>query len=128
MVVAPRDLFNHAQLLKQLGFLCLYIHNGMDRQVQKTPANLRFENDGSDHYIIAQDPSDGSFYVESGLTIWIGPHKTRLYQGLNARQPASLFLYDRTGGICEVFNQTAGNLWFTPEFLDLCAKEMEKHE
>jgi len=128
MVVAPRDLFNYAQLLKQLGFLCLYIHNGIDRQCQTTPTNLRFENEGSDHYLIAQDPSDGSFYVKSGLTIWIGPHKTQFYQGLNSRQPASLFLYDRTGTPCEVFYSTAGNLGFTQEFLNLCAKEMEKHE
>lgn len=64
--VLPRDLFNEAKLFKCLGRLFLMEADG------QLPDNVRLihNTNRSEGFIVSQDPSDGSLYVEN-ISIFI---------------------------------------------------------
>lgn len=90
--VIPRDLFNEAKLLKCLGQLALFVHDGV------RIGNLRFEADGSE-FLIDQRDSDGGLYVYQGIVFY-------------TESAGALILYSRYNSkdfyplLCEVDNNT----------------------
>lgn len=58
--VIPRDLFNESKLLKCLGRLCLLIHNEVCHGL-----TVVHETESHPGFVLAQDPSDGSFYCNN---------------------------------------------------------------
>jgi hypothetical protein len=114
----PRDLFNEANVLKCFGQLALFILNGCDDAHVATPATLRIDHEPTTAFRVAQDDSDGAFYLPP-VSVLAGDLPLILYVSLNDRRPYPLRFQDE---------QCAGDYVFQPngnwnaEFLDFVCR------
>ena len=117
--VIPRDLFNEAKLLKCLGQLALYIHDGVF-----TGEDLEFlhEDDGYPGFAISQDPSDGALYC-SNLYLRSRQYQIDLYCPYNNKESYPLRFYFNDNLEGSVFNDDGSP---SDEFLNLMKIFSEK--
>lgn len=88
--VIPRDLFNHASLLKCLGQLYLKTENWLvDPDSIAAISGLSIENRGPG-FDIHQDDSDGSISVYNIFFVYMD-EEIYLYRPLNSREPWPLW-------------------------------------
>lgn len=100
--VAPRDLFNDANLLKCLGHLALKLGVQYGDERLTLPEN----------YEIEQDPNSGDTYLV-GCWLWSDAGEWRLRRPYNSREAWPLYAYGLDDQELSVFNDD-GTL--TPEF------------
>jgi len=81
--VLPRDLFNEAKLLKDLGFLILRIQN------KTAPSGLSFDKIRQERFVICQDQSTGDLFV-SNVRVKIEDEFVYLYHPYNEKNSPSL--------------------------------------
>lgn len=114
----PRDLYNESKLLKCLGQLALYIHNGHDCAYHPTPLSLRLEHDDSVHsgFEIDQSLDDGGLYCRN-VNLYINDEMVNLYHRYNDKDVFTL-LFEHDGSMGEVFNNDGT---FSKDFLDFVA-------
>lgn len=108
--VAPRDLFNEANLLKSLGRLALLI---LDAGV----TGLTYTSSGRPFVIGLHDA--GYLTATAGITIKRGRQKLWLGTTYNCRSPYALICYDEQEGEIPVFEEN-GEL--TDEFRAYAAR------
>ena len=113
--VLPRDLFNESKLLKNMGQLCLAIHDGI------TPVPMNFHHDG-EPFNICQNPNDGALYV-ANLTIWVNRVLVEFTATYNSKKPFTLWARTRNDDY-EVFTNEGD---FHPDFINFCIK-LAAHE
>lgn len=94
--VIPRDLFNEANLLKNLGQLQLLIH---DNRVDGIPFKVEFDGQP---FNIQQNPHDGSISV-ANYRVFLEGEELLLYTPLNSRDRYPL-LADYRGETYYLFN------------------------
>ena len=65
--VLPRDLFNESKLLKVIGYLTMWIEDGMDWMdgVSYVYDDWNWFDQAANQFICGQDQADGSFYCEN---------------------------------------------------------------
>jgi hypothetical protein len=103
----PRDLFNHASLLKCYGQLALLLHSrGFGDQVQILPGDHGRERFDIEH------TQDGDSYITNVSVENLSGKTLELYRPLNARGPWPLFCIYHDD-MYEVFNEHGR---FTPDF------------
>lgn len=103
--VIPRDLFNDAKLLKCLGFLSLYIHNGVDQRRFTTPPHFEIEHDGQPFNIV-QDPTSGDLHC-SNVKFLVHGHPIHVYTTYNSRAEFPL-VAEYAGESYDVFTSVGG--------------------
>ena len=87
--VLPRDLFNEAKLLKCLGQLALFIHDGVDHKRQRAPKKLKLRYEGNP-FVIGQNQGDGSFYCET-VRLYYARTEISLSTSINSRDNFPLY-------------------------------------
>jgi hypothetical protein len=121
--IIPRDLFNEAKLLKCLGQLSLFIHEGMDNSHNKVPAALQMEYDSRHDnlgnevgFVVKQNEHDGSIFVTNISLLYHGA-EVYLSSPLNSRDNYPLQFNCPEGGGCDgrVFDD-GGN--FSDDFVN----------
>lgn len=82
----PRDLFNEAKLLKCLGQLALFIHDGVDSDRKAVPESLKLvhDTDGYDGFEVDQESGSGDLFCRN-VNLFIGDKVVDLTVGLNSR-------------------------------------------
>lgn len=114
--VIPRDLFNEAKLLKCLGQLALFIHNGKDAKCTPTPEKLTIEheNDENPEFKIRQLPELAGLTC-SNLNIFYDNEYLTLYTNYNSKESYPLLYFTDDGEEIEVFDE---NGQFHPDFIE----------
>lgn len=119
--VLPRDLFNESKLLKDLGFLVLYIQNGTAPEGLEYKFTVHKEVPPYNRqFIIVQDQSSGDLIVQN-LDIRLYDEKLYLYHPYNEKESPSLRF--QTSNIQGSVFDSEGE--FSQDFIVLCelAKE-----
>lgn len=117
MRVIPRDLFNESKLLKCLGQLALFAHDGIDGNRRAFPKSLSLSHDG-DAFDIQQDPSDGGLQCENLVLRTSDGERLRVYSIYNSKSPYPLCCEHDELGEVPVLDDS-GNL--DAEFLEAFA-------
>lgn len=117
--VLPRDLFNEAKLLKNLGRLILDVEDHMDPVSCLLISRITTKN-----FIIRQDQSDGSIYE---LTTYFRHQTTgakfHFSTGLNCRYRWGLIATDSSGDTAFVFKDPDGLIpKYSKEFTTLLSE------
>lgn len=110
--VIPRDLFNEAKLLKCIGRLCLYIHDG------NVPCEMTFSEPEEQFQIALMD--EGALTI-TNVDFRINGHVYLFKTTYNSKANYPLFVQTDDGDI-EVFGDTGD---FTTDFYDFCRKEVK---
>lgn len=94
--VIPRDLFNEAKLLKCLGQLALFIHDGVDNKGQKVPSSLTIQHDGEPFHT-HQNPNSGDLYCET-IAVLVNDNPISVCSAYNNKRPYPLLVEDDEDG------------------------------
>lgn len=108
--VLPRDLFNEANLLKNLGRLFLLLDDA-----QKDCTLVHEYSDRP--FCIAQDDSSGAITC-SNIYLLKGKTRHYLWRPLNSRQPWPLFIMTEDEDVINVFHQDSDEGIITGEFAE----------